>query len=333
MNIRAGETRNGFTLIELLVVIAIIALLISILLPALSAARKQGQATKCAANLHHVGQAMSMYLTENNGVFPTAYSYLGSDGDVDLTKQEEVNDHPYGYRHWSWFLYSNGKAPNEAFQCPTMMQGGAPRTNPGGSGWANGQVDQNGSSGPPATVEDQQAEFIAYGGNAAIFPRNKFTETMSGGPRVNRFVNEKEINSGRTILAAEFQSNWKVIGVDQGGGVLSKSHRSINPFYSAGAGSDEYNVPTEMSTFTYRPDANFGLRQVPESAVGWIDTANISEVNAVGRHHPGGDKWGGTSNFLYADSHVEKKTILRTLEAAEWGNKYYALTGDNRVAY
>ena len=331
MNRKSG--RLGFTLIELLVVIAIIALLIGILLPSLSQARKQGQAAKCAANLHHVGQAMATYLGENNGVFPPAYIYpYDSDGNYDLNAQEDVNDHPYGYIHWSYFLYSGGRAPDEAFQCPAIPGGGAPRTNPGRAGWADGQVDQNGGNGPPGTVEDRQAQFIAYGGNAGIFPRNKFTTAMSGGARVNRFVNEKEINSGRVILAGEFQSNWKVLGIDQGGGVLSKSHRSINPFFSASSGSDEFSVPPEMSTFTYKPDANYGLRNVNESSVGWIDTSNVSEVNAVGRHHPNGDKWGGSSNFLYCDGHVERKTIAQTLEKAEWGNKYFAITGDNRVA-
>lgn len=62
--------RAGFTLIELLVVVAIIALLISILLPALSRAKEQGRQTKCLANLSEIGKVMQMYFNEWQEQFP-----------------------------------------------------------------------------------------------------------------------------------------------------------------------------------------------------------------------------------------------------------------------
>ncbi len=66
--------RAGFTLIELLVVISIIALLISILLPALSGARKSGRAIKCQSHLHTLGQAMQMYADFYEDVIPLSES-------------------------------------------------------------------------------------------------------------------------------------------------------------------------------------------------------------------------------------------------------------------
>lgn len=63
--------RRGFTLIELLVSISIIALLISILLPALSKSRQLGQATACLSNMRVMAQALQMYADANGGRCPT----------------------------------------------------------------------------------------------------------------------------------------------------------------------------------------------------------------------------------------------------------------------
>jgi prepilin-type N-terminal cleavage/methylation domain-containing protein/prepilin-type processing-associated H-X9-DG protein len=58
--------RRGFTLIELLVVIAIIALLMSILMPALSRVKKQAQAVRCQAHLKQWGLVYALYANDNN---------------------------------------------------------------------------------------------------------------------------------------------------------------------------------------------------------------------------------------------------------------------------
>ncbi len=58
---------RGFTLIELLVVIAIIALLMSILMPALARVRKQAKAVICQSNLKQLGSAISMFTGDHDG--------------------------------------------------------------------------------------------------------------------------------------------------------------------------------------------------------------------------------------------------------------------------
>lgn len=72
---------RGFTLIEILVAISIIALLISILIPALAKARDAGRAAVCLSNLKQMGTAATLYANANDGFVPR-------EGVDDATKRE-----------------------------------------------------------------------------------------------------------------------------------------------------------------------------------------------------------------------------------------------------
>ncbi len=84
--------RKGFTLIELLVVVAIIALLVSILLPALNGARRQAKAAVCLTHLRNQGTASAFYQQENSGWIPCG---ILSNASPTATQQ------PSNYTEWA----------------------------------------------------------------------------------------------------------------------------------------------------------------------------------------------------------------------------------------
>ena len=95
--VAGGDGRSrAFTLIELLVVIAIIAMLLSMLLPALREAREQGKRVVCLTNLKNLGMAYNFYSDDNNGFYPVVVDR--STGELLLTALQRYFE---GTRIWS----------------------------------------------------------------------------------------------------------------------------------------------------------------------------------------------------------------------------------------
>jgi len=118
---------RGFTLVELLVVIGIIALLISILLPALNAAKERANRVKCSSNLRQIGQGLLLYANDNKGIYPrtpantggtyAAFSQSGASAATDPfgTPALTANDVTAAM----FLLVRNADINPEVFVCPS----------------------------------------------------------------------------------------------------------------------------------------------------------------------------------------------------------------------
>jgi prepilin-type N-terminal cleavage/methylation domain-containing protein len=125
--------RGAFTLVELLVVIGIIAVLIAILLPALTKARRQSMTVQCMSNMRQVGNAMLIYADQYDGyLFPDKLGwanntvYLTNPGDgslagtgpfgsLVLTQPDKAN--AYTYNTWPVKVLGSWNPP--VMLCPT----------------------------------------------------------------------------------------------------------------------------------------------------------------------------------------------------------------------
>lgn len=120
---------GGFTLIELLVVISIIAVLMAIMMPALRSARMQAQSLVCRTQLRDIGNAIRLYIADNNGKLPS--SAASPSETVGYSDQRHADSQHRWYsrinKYYNKTSEGTGQSALEAYdfdhyRCPSMQK-------------------------------------------------------------------------------------------------------------------------------------------------------------------------------------------------------------------
>lgn len=258
------QSQRAFTLVELLVVISIIALLISMLLPAMGRARESAQRIQCASQMRSSGQAMVMYAMDNKEVIAkTDYGRLDTDTSWtgfmnSIGNSRGTPDEKKIIYHGSWLM--NGYLNNASiFWCPgerilkdetviTFAEQRVLYIKNYRNTFASGGIEPyTGKNWRPLTSQ-------SYTFNGVLVPTDPMVSPQSTS---NMMVNKQNPRAGRKFY--EFNSSFPVLVDHRGSTVdsgLTVNHRSQGYNMLRGDGAVKFLSPAAIVSGASAPGIN-----------------------------------------------------------------------------
>jgi prepilin-type processing-associated H-X9-DG protein/prepilin-type N-terminal cleavage/methylation domain-containing protein len=181
--------RRAFTLVELLVVIGIIAILIAILLPALSGARQQAQMVNCLSNLRQLAVTAHNYSDQFQGSYPIAY-YSDSTSTQSLNYSWDfttISDNSTGAISVEPGLLWLGDTAAKIQQCPSFDGRSNTTADPfTGYNYNTSFIGHGQFEDVPAPVKASQVQYPSrcalFGDGEYTAGTNKYMRSPFGGP-------------------------------------------------------------------------------------------------------------------------------------------------------
>jgi prepilin-type processing-associated H-X9-DG protein len=276
----------AFTLVELLVVIGIIAVLIGLLLPALSRAQEAARTTKCLSNLRVIGEGLFAYTSANNGYVVPAYNLPWLAGAA--TNYNGGPSQPLD--GWAAILDRDGfvragaaQSPDTPFYCPDTADFAALANGTTGSTTGGGQA-------VPQGWVDWPMIFTATGGDTE--PKQPLTVPVQGFNtiiRVGYWINAYH-PTGQTLSASQIAQKdlyyTTVVGFGPDPDSQIRLHKTTQIKHSS-------------QTITVADGVFMGRQSV--NGVGMLNSV-------IGYRHAGPAGAHSAANVAFADGHAETIT-------------------------